>query len=382
MSIHVRSIHKQFGSFVAVNDVSFSTERGQITALLGPSGSGKSTVLRIIAGLESPDRGEVSIDGEDSTWRSAASRGVGFVFQHYALFRHLTVAENVGFGLTVRKIPPGEIAARVAELLELVQLSGYGRRYPTQLSGGQRQRVALARALAPRPRVLLLDEPFGALDAHVRGELRAWLRRLHEDLKMTTLIVTHDQEEAMELSDKIIVMNRGALEQSGTPDELFDVPATPFVASFIGGSNRLQGRVRGGVTEVEGHLVPLERHLPPRDKHLAPEAGSPRDETSFEAFVRPQDLELRGAGHEGGGHDATGISAKVERLIRLGWQVKLEIRLASGRLLTVQRSKEESERLGLRAGDLVRLHLREARIFPFTDSSRVQGTPLLGDLLT
>jgi len=361
MSIHVRHLQKRFGSFVAVDDVTFHTERGEITALLGPSGSGKSTVLRVIAGLERPDAGEVEIDGEDSTSLSPASRGVGFVFQHYALFRHLTVAENVGFGLSVRHVSRSEIDARVKELLELVQLHGYGGRYPTQLSGGQRQRVALARALAPRPRVLLLDEPFGALDAHVRADLRAWLRRLHDEIKMTTLIVTHDQEEAMELSDRVVVMNKGSLEQVGTPDELFDAPRTSFVAGFIGGANRLKGEVRAGAAEVEGHP------LPPRAEGWG---EAPR----FEAFVRPQDLEIRAQGGDTGGNE---LPVKVERLTRLGWQVKVDVRLASGKILSLQRAKDQIDVLGLRTGQWVNLRLRDVRIFPVGEDEGASHQPQL-----
>ena len=234
MSILARNLTKRFGSFEAVADVSFEVPHGQFVAMLGPSGSGKSTILRIIAGLETADVGEVSLTGENATHVPVQARGVGFVFQHYALFRHMSVRQNVAFGLEVRKVPRREIQSRVDELLALVQLTGYQDRYPSQLSGGQRQRVALARALAPRPKVLLLDEPFGALDARVRQELRAWLRRLHDEVHVTSLFVTHDQVEAFEVADQVIVLNRGRVEQMGTPREICDRPSSAFVESFLG----------------------------------------------------------------------------------------------------------------------------------------------------
>src|ERR671921_1085329 len=234
MSIAVEGVTKRFGDFVAVDDVSLDVPSGSLTALLGPSGSGKSTLLRMIAGLDTPDTGRVVIAGEDLTSEPARKRDVGFVFQHYAAFKHMTVRDNVGFALSIRKVPKDRIRARVDELLELVHLEAYGERYPSQLSGGQRQRMALARALAVEPKVLLLDEPFGALDATVRKELREWLRRLHDEVHVTTIFVTHDQEEAMEVAQQIVVMNAGRVEQVGSPRELYDEPATEFVMSFIG----------------------------------------------------------------------------------------------------------------------------------------------------
>src|SRR5919109_2009484 len=234
MAIEARNITKRFGDYVALDDVSVSVPDGSLTALLGPSGSGKSTLLRVIAGLEVPDSGTVLIGGDDVTHRPARTREVGFVFQHYAAFKHMTVAKNVAFGMDVRKRPKAETRARVAELLELVGLAHLGERYPSQLSGGQRQRMALARALAVEPRVLLLDEPFGALDARVRAELRAWLRRLHDEVHVTTVFVTHDQEEAMDVSDRIAVMSEGSIEQVGAPRELYERPANPFVMGFLG----------------------------------------------------------------------------------------------------------------------------------------------------
>ncbi|HLU41964.1 MAG TPA: sulfate ABC transporter ATP-binding protein [Microthrixaceae bacterium] len=244
MSIRVRNVTKRFGDFVALDDVSVDVPSGGLTALLGPSGGGKSTLLRVIAGLEPPDEGSVHIDGAEATHLSPQRRGVGFVFQHYAAFKHLTVRRNVAFGLEIRKRPRDEVRARVDELLELVHLTQFGDRLPSQLSGGQRQRMALARALAPQPRVLLLDEPFGALDANVRKELREWLRRLHDEVHVTTVFVTHDQEEALEVADEIVVVNEGRVEQVGTPDELYDRPANDFVMRFL-----------GPVTELGGVLV-------------------------------------------------------------------------------------------------------------------------------
>src|SRR6188768_3794952 len=250
MGIEVRNLTKGFGSFVALRDVSFRVDSGELVALLGPSGSGKTTLLRIIAGLEAPDAGSVLFDGDDATERDARDRGVGFVFQHYALFRHMTVFENVAFGLRVRprhrRPSDADITKKVQTLLQLVQLDYLGNRYPRQLSGGQRQRVALARALAVEPKVLLLDEPFGALDARVREELRRWLRRLHDDIHLTSVFVTHDQEEALELADRVVVMNEGRIEQQGSPGEIFDSPATSFVMNFLGSVNIFHGRVESG----------------------------------------------------------------------------------------------------------------------------------------
>jgi sulfate transport system ATP-binding protein len=356
MSVEVRGLYKEFGSFVAVDNVSFVTRPGEVTALLGPSGSGKSTVLRMIAGLELPDRGQILIAGTDSTWQTAEHRGVGFVFQHYALFRHMTVAQNIAFGLSIRKAPPGEIEQRVKELLSLIQLAGFADRYPNQLSGGQRQRVALARALATRPKVLLLDEPFGALDARVREELRTWLRRLHDEVRMTTLLVTHDQEEAMELADRIVVMNRGAVEQEGTPSEIYDSPATPFVASFIGSSNRLEGRIAGGRTELEGH-----------DLGWSPPANGGSPDATIDAFVRPHDVEVKRPSNA----DDRGIPAAVVRTTRLGWQVKIELELPSTRMLTVHYGKEQADAIDVRPGDKVLLQLRGAKLF----AQSASGTP-------
>jgi sulfate/thiosulfate transport system ATP-binding protein len=309
--IEARSVSKQFGSFVALDDVSVEVPAGSLTALLGPSGSGKSTLLRIIAGLERPDAGRVLIEGHDVTSRPPQQRGVGFVFQHYAAFKHMTVRKNVAFGLEIRRRPKREIKERVGQLLELVQLNGFADRYPAQLSGGQRQRMALARALAVEPDVLLLDEPFGALDARVRKELRAWLRRLHDEVHVTTIFVTHDQEEAMDLADQIVVMSHGQVEQVGGARELYDNPANEFVMTFVGEVNQL-GR----------------------------------------SFVRPHDVEF-GEGDE----------ALVERVVHLGFEVRVELRLANGEELWAQVTREEAQRLELVEGARVRVRPKHAKVF-------------------
>src|SRR5687767_2169369 len=262
MSIDIRNVSKTFGSFTALRDVSFQVSPGELVALLGPSGCGKTTLLRIVAGLESPDTGAVLFDGEDATARQVGERRVGFVFQHYALFRHMTVFENVAFGLRVRprahRPSNQEITGKVTDLLKLVQLDYLGDRYPSQLSGGQRQRVALARALAVEPRVLLLDEPFGALDAKVRQELRRWLRRLHQEIHLTSVFVTHDQEEALELANRVVVMNEGRIEQDAAPGEVIERPATPFVSSFLGNVNLFHGRLQVEVHDEAGRPTAME----------------------------------------------------------------------------------------------------------------------------
>jgi sulfate transport system ATP-binding protein len=316
MAIEVHGVTKRFGDFAALHEVSVNVADGALTALLGPSGSGKSTLLRVIAGLEAPDSGEVVIDERRVTRDPARTRGVGFVFQHYAPFKHMTVHDNVAFGLTVRRRPKAERRARVNELLELVRLERLGERYPSQLSGGQLQRMALARALAPEPRVLLLDEPFGALDVQVRGELRAWLRQLHEEIHVTTIFVTHDQEEAMELSEEIVVMNAGRIEQVGSPIELYERPANEFVMSFIGPVNRLG-----------------EAFLRPHDVHILPfaEAGS------TEALVR--------------------------RVVHLGFEVRVELTLQDGREIWAQVSRARAEELELREGQILAVRFPRPRLF-------------------
>ncbi len=304
--IAVHGISKRFGDFQALNDVSLEIPEGSLTALLGPSGSGKSTLLRIIAGLETPDSGRVVIAGEDTTAISPQERNIGFVFQHYAAFKHMTVRDNVAFGMAIRKRPKAEITSRVDELLGIVGLSGYQDRYPAQLSGGQRQRMALARALAVEPRVLLLDEPFGALDANVRAELRAWLRRLHDEVHVTTLLVTHDQEEAMEITDRIAVMNAGQIEQNGPPRELYDKPANRFVMSFLGPVATL-----GGV------------------------------------MVRPHDLRISSDPSDGA------FEAQITRVVHLGFEVRVEAELAGGESVWVQVTRADAEMLEAEPGDIV-----------------------------
>jgi sulfate transport system ATP-binding protein len=344
--IRVEDLSKRFGSFEAVRDVTFTAEGGSITALLGPSGSGKSTVLRMIAGLESPTAGRIWMEGEEHTYKAVQERRVGFVFQHYALFRHMNVAQNVAFALSVRKTPKQESRARVDELLELVHLSGFRDRYPDQLSGGQRQRVALARALAPRPKVLLLDEPFGALDAKVRQDLRRWLDELHREIGVTSLLVTHDQDEALELANRIVVMHEGRIEQIGTPDEIYHEPATSFVAGFVGSSNVLSGHV------VDGHVQFGEQRVPGAD-HLA--EGSPAH-----AFVRPHDVRLVRTNGDGSG-DRTEVKATVERIVTLSWFSRVILRLPDEQVLTAELPNEELE--GIELGSTVSVDLRRAKAF-------------------
>jgi sulfate transport system ATP-binding protein len=339
--IVVENLTKTFGSFRAVDDVSFQAKDGAVTALLGPSGSGKSTVLRMIAGLEQPDAGRIRVGGDEITAVSVQERRLGFVFQHYALFRHMTVRQNVAFGLSVRRRPRIEQTSRVDELLELVGLSAFGERYPDQLSGGQRQRVALARALAPRPSVLLLDEPFGALDARVRQELRRWLDELHRELGVTSLLVTHDQEEALELAGEVVVMHEGRVEQIGTPEDIYSRPATPFVAGFVGASNVLIGAV------WEGHV-----HF---GKSAVAGAYELTDGEDAVAYVRPHDVSLSRQ------EVPMAFPVEVERRTNLGWMSKLILRLADGQRLIAQLPNEEVE--GIRSGDRVWAALRNPKVF-------------------
>ena len=320
MSILVRSVSKRFGNFTALDDVSLEVEGGSLTALLGPSGSGKSTLLRIVSGLENPDEGEILISGRDATALTPQKRNVGFVFQHYAAFKHMTVRDNVAFGLKIRRRPRAEIRERVDELLRLVQLEAFGHRYPAQLSGGQRQRMALARALAPEPQVLLLDEPFGALDARVRAELREWLRRLHEEVHVTTVFVTHDQAEAMDVADQIAVMNRGRIEQVGTPTQLYDEPQTEFVMSFVGEANRLG-----------------------------------------DAWVRPHELEIVET------PSADAVEAMIERITLYGFDARVELTPAEGDVLTVQLTRQGLEELELEQGQIVWVRAAHERVFAGTE---------------
>jgi len=348
-SIRVEGLYKRFGDFLAVNDVTFTAEEGSITALLGPSGSGKSTVLRMIAGLEEPTAGRIFMEGAEHTYKSVQERRVGFVFQHYALFRHMTVQDNITFGLSVRKESKEFQKERLSELLELVQLGPFRDRYPDQLSGGQRQRVALARALAPRPRVLLLDEPFGALDARVRQELRRWLDELHRELGVTSLLVTHDQEEAMELANTVVVMHEGGVEQVGTPAEIYDHPSTAFVAGFVGAANVLAGHVVGGSIQFGDDRVAGAGHL---------EEG-----VAAQAFVRPHDVKLAGWEPREGS-----VVAVVDRVSRLGWLSQLTLRLPDGQQLLAQVPKDETE--GVVEGVKVVVDLRNAKAFPAEAAAR------------
>ncbi len=316
MGISAQHISKRFGDFVALDDVGLDVDTGQLTALLGPSGGGKSTLLRIIGGLEDPDSGTVHIDGVEATGIPAQRRNVGFVFQHYAAFKHLSVYRNVAFGLEIRKRPSAEIRRRVHELLDLVHLGQFADRLPSQLSGGQRQRMALARALAVEPKVLLLDEPFGALDAKVRKELRDWLRRLHDEVHVTTVFVTHDQEEALEVADEIVVINKGRVEQTGSPNDLYDHPANDFVMGFL-----------GPVTRLGGHLV------------------------------RPHDIEVLTA------ENAGAARAEVVRLVRIGYEVRAELR-SDGSEPWVQLTRGQADALDLRAGSTVWLRpAHDASVF-------------------
>ena len=339
MSIKIEHLRKRFGTFTAVDDVTLDIREGELLALLGPSGSGKTTLLRVIAGLEQADGGRVLFDGEDATSLSVQARRAGFVFQHYALFRHLTVEENIAFGLRVRRgkqrVADAAIRARVAELLSLVQLDGLSGRYPAQLSGGQRQRVALARALAIEPRVLLLDEPFGALDAQVRRDLRRWLRQLHDRTGLTTIFVTHDQEEALELADRVAILNRGRIEQLGSPAEAYDAPASPFVYSFVGAVNRLPARWESGDLHAAG--------LP-----LAVRGAGGRGEA--EVYVRPEDLRLV---DDGKGWPATIIGSQ-----RNGPRLRLRARLEVGHEVEIELP---SDREGVATGPGKKIHLAPKR---------------------
>ena len=350
MSIAIRNVSKDFGTFHALRDVSLDIESGELVALLGPSGCGKTTLLRIIAGLETADQGHILFSGEDTTDVDVRERNVGFVFQHYALFRHMSVFDNVAFGLRMkpRATRPSEtvIKQKVHELLGLVQLSWLANRYPAQLSGGQRQRVALARALAVEPRVLLLDEPFGALDAKVRKELRRWLRRLHQEVHVTTVFVTHDQEEAMEVADRIVVMNEGRIEQVGHPEEVYEHPATPFVYSFLGNVNLFHGRVAGGRADVAGANW---------DVPELPEAA----ERDAVAYVRTYEVDLARVAN---GRSA--IEAVLRHVRRFGPMVRLELdRVDDGQVIEAEIPRAKFDELGLAQGDKVFVQPRSAKVF-------------------
>lgn len=350
MSIEVRNLNKKFGSFVALNNVSLDFPTGELVALLGPSGCGKTTLLRIIAGLETPDGGSVLFHGEDTTNVHVRERQVGFVFQHYALFRHMSVFDNVAFGLNVRprqtRPSKQEISRRVHELLKLVQLDWLADRYPHQLSGGQRQRIALARALAVEPRVLLLDEPFGALDAKVRKDLRRWLRKLHDEIHVTSIFVTHDQDEAMEVADRIVVMNRGNVEQIGSPDDIYNSPATPFVFDFIGQVNLFHSRVNNGWAHIGDYKLEAPEHKKAENADAL-------------AYIRPHDIELRL--QREGEHD---IEAVVENITRAGPVLRLELRNhLSANLIHVDLPRTEEQQLQLVVGKHVFARPLSSRVF-------------------
>nr|WP_294841672.1 sulfate ABC transporter ATP-binding protein [uncultured Methylotenera sp.] len=351
MSIEIRNIKKNFGQFSALNDVSLDVPSGELVALLGPSGCGKTTLLRIIAGLETPDSGNILFHGNDATDRQVQEREVGFVFQHYALFRHMTVFENVAFGLRVRpkhtRPSDAEIKRRVHELLELVQLDWLADRYPPQLSGGQRQRIALARALAVEPKVLLLDEPFGALDAKVRKELRRWLRRLHDELHITSIFVTHDQEEALEVADRVVVINKGQIEQIGTPQEVYDHPVSPFVYQFLGNVNQFDSHIHQGSAQVAGVDLKLDAHADTQN-------------TPALAFVRPHDIEIYNAQKP----DRVGFEAIVRYVNAVGPLVKVELeRNDHTELIEAELTQERFRELNLTPAQHVHVYPRNVRVF-------------------
>lgn len=349
MSIHIQQVNKHFGNFVAVDSVNLEIKTGELTARLGPSGSGKTTLLRIIAGLEQADSGIVKFNGEDITTQHVSERGVGFVFQHYALFKHMTVFENVAYGLTVRprKTRPSkaEIAEKVHSLLKLVQLDWTADRYPSQLSGGQRQRIALARALAVEPKVLLLDEPFGALDAKVRAELRRWLRRLHDEINVTTVFVTHDQEEALEVADKIVVMNKGRIEQQGTPEEVYDTPSNPFVYEFLGNVNLFHARVKHGHSTIGNIHIPSPEH-------------AEREEQQGLAYVRPHEIEVLTQPTE------NAIKVNLDLVTIVGPVARLEVLTEiDEQLIHVELSKVQFKQLGISKGDNAWIQPRYSKVF-------------------
>jgi len=339
MSIHIENVTKQFGDFTALKGVNLDIPSGELVALLGPSGSGKTTLLRIIAGLENADQGRILFNGEDTTQSHVRERKVGFVFQHYALFKHMTVFDNVAFGLDVRpkstRPSKAEIKDKVHELLRLVQLEGMAKRYPAQLSGGQRQRIALARALAVEPQVLLLDEPFGALDAQVRAELRRWLRKLHDEIHVTSVFVTHDQEEALEVADRIVVMNKGRIEQAGTPDQVYEQPANPFVLNFLGNVNLFHGRIHQN-------------------------AGEQQDaQDSAVSYVRSHDIEI-----ERTPLDSTALKAEIKHIQKLGPSVRITLAIdGNSTFIEAELSRDAYQNLGLQQGEQVFVRPRQVRVF-------------------
>ncbi|MES2770459.1 MAG: sulfate ABC transporter ATP-binding protein [Pseudomonadota bacterium] len=364
MSIEIRSISKRFGSFVALDNIELHIPSGELVALLGPSGCGKTTLLRIIAGMETADTGQVLFAGDDATHLHARERQVGFVFQHYALFRHMSVFENVAFGLRVKpkkeRPPEAEIRRRVMDLLQLVQLDWLAERYPSQLSGGQRQRIALARALAVEPKVLLLDEPFGALDTKVRKELRRWLRRLHDEVHISSVFVTHDQEEALEVADRVVVMNHGKIEQIGSPDEVYSNPRTPFVYQFLGNVNVFHSRMQGAWADVSRESV----LTPEQDAAGAGTEGTAQ--TAATAFVRPHDIDIERAPMAGG------LEASVQDVHAIGPLVRVELAHAS-ELIEVELTRERADQLALEKGQLVWLKPRQVKVFVAPKSALEEG---------
>jgi sulfate transport system ATP-binding protein len=364
MSIQVKNIEKRFGDFIALNNVSLDFNSGELVALLGPSGCGKTTLLRIIAGLEQADGGVVVLDGEDTSSKHVRDRNVGFVFQHYALFRHMTVFDNVAFGLRMKprseRLSKAHIADKVHGLLKLVQLDWLADRFPSQLSGGQRQRIALARALAVEPKVLLLDEPFGALDAKVRKELRRWLRRLHDELHITSIFVTHDQEEALEVADRVVLMNQGNVEQIGTPEEVYQHPATPFVYSFLGSVNLFKGRnLDDGIHVGDSNLANSGTVL---NRSVGVVQGA-----EVLAFARPHDINIH--------TESTclqGVPAKVVRILRFGLNTRVELDSVNAQPeqhFDVEITEEQAAKLSLREGQLVRLSAKALKVFDIVGST-------------
>ncbi|MHB1418568.1 MAG: sulfate/molybdate ABC transporter ATP-binding protein [Bacillota bacterium] len=343
MVIELNKLTKRFGSFMAVDSVSFSVEQGELIGLLGPSGGGKSTILRMVAGLEEPTEGQLIINGRKADHIPPQQRGIGMVFQHYALFKHMTVYDNIAFGLQVRKLPKKQVAQRVGELLELMGLEGMAERYPHQLSGGQRQRVALARSLAPRPELLLLDEPFGAVDAKIRRELRRWLRQLHDEVGITSVFVTHDQEEALEVADRIVIINKGKVEQIGTPREIYEQPATEFVANFIGPVNVLPAMVVRGKAQAGPLRV------------LAPGF---QEGAQVNLVIRPSDIVLETPGKVMEGHGV------ISRLVFLGELSKVEIDMEGGHHITAHLPRGHQSLAGINIGDRINLNIDGGQVFP------------------
>jgi sulfate transport system ATP-binding protein len=368
MKITVRDITKSYGAFTALRNVTLEVPEGKLVALLGPSGSGKTTLLRVIAGLEAPDSGSVLYENNDVTRRAAKERNVGFVFQHYALFGHMTIFENIAFGLRVRKWKNADVEKRVTELLRLIQLEGLGKRLPSQLSGGQRQRVALARALAASPQMLLLDEPFGALDAKVRADLRKWIRQLHDEIHMTSVFVTHDQEEAFEVADHVVVMNKGRIEQAGAPDDVFAHPANSFVTDFLGHVNVFHGRLRDGRAHIQvpGGDASFNVTLPETSLDTPIEG----EDEAITAYIRPHEVDI-----DRDSHGSDSMFAVVTRINRSGPMVKVALVAQEGQLpLDVELPHERDAELNLVSGDRVWVYPRQIRVFRREEAAQHDAT--------